>query len=175
MGSPYEEFQRWKTHPAIRDTFEGGTCISYGARCINEGGLQSVPKLTFPGGMLIGCSAGFVNVPKVKGSHTAMKSGILAAEAIFESVSAAPLAHEEGLGDAPNTEITEYEASMKSSWVWDELSGVRNVHPSFKKGLWLGMAYSGLDQFVLRGKAPWTFRNDRPDSQKTKSVRMPEN
>jgi len=168
--SPYQEFQRWKTHPSIAEVLEGGDCISYGARCINEGGLQSIPKLTFPGGMLIGCSAGFVNVPKVKGSHTAMKSGILAAESIFETVSAAPLAHEEGLGDAANTEIPEYEANMKASWVWDELSGVRNVHPSFKKGLWLGMAYSGLDQFVLRGKAPWTFRNDKPDSQKTKKA-----
>ncbi len=152
--APFEEMQRFKTHPEIRKHFEGGRRISYGARALNEGGLQSIPTLTFPGGALIGCSAGFVNVPKIKGTHTAMKSGMLAAEAV-----AAALA-----GDRPAAPAS-YETMLKSSWVWEELSAVRNVRPAFAKlGLWGGLAYSAFDTYVLRGKAPWTFHHEHPDN-----------
>jgi electron-transferring-flavoprotein dehydrogenase len=152
--APFEEMQRFKTHPEVRKHFEGGRRISYGARALNEGGLQSIPTLTFPGGALIGCSAGFVNVPKIKGTHTAMKSGMLAAEAV-----AAALA-----GDRPAAPAA-YEAMLKESWVWEELSAVRNVRPAFAKlGMWGGLAYSALDTYVLRGKAPWTFHHTHPDN-----------
>ena len=117
--SPYEEFQRFKTHPKIRSTFEGGRRIAYGARAINEGGLQSLPKLTFPGGVLIGCEAGTVNVLKIKGSHTAMKGGMLAAEAAFDALA------DENASD----ELTAYAEAFRNSWVYDELSQVRNCRP----------------------------------------------
>ena len=149
--SPFDEFQRFKTHPKIRTTFEGGERIAYGARAINEGGFQSIPKLTFPGGALIGCAAGFLNVPKIKGTHTAMKSGMTAAEAIFDHF-------KQGEGD----EVTSYRERLEKSWVFDELHKVRNIRPSFRWGLWGGIAYAGLDTFLLRGKAPWTFRH-HPD------------
>jgi electron-transferring-flavoprotein dehydrogenase len=153
--SPFDEMQRFKTHPAMRRHFEGGRRISYGARALNEGGLQSIPRLTFPGGALIGDAAGFVNVPKIKGTHTSMKSGILAAEAV-----AAVLAGE-GPGD-----LSDYESKLRESWVGDELSRVRNVRPAFAKfGLWGGMAYSALDTYILRGKAPWTFHYPHPDNE----------
>jgi len=169
--SPYQEFQRWKTHPSVKEVLEGGECVSYGARVINEGGYQSIPKLTFPGGALIGCSAGFVNVPKVKGSHTAMKSGIVAAESIFETVSAGGLAMEEGLDpETARVEVTAFQTNMEGSWVFEELKAVRNIHPIFKNGLWLGMLYSGIESFVLRGKGWWTFRNTKTDSEKTKKA-----
>jgi electron-transferring-flavoprotein dehydrogenase len=152
--APFEEMQRFKTHPAVRRHFEGGRRIGYGARALNEGGLQSIPTLTFPGGALIGCSAGFVNVPKIKGTHTAMKSGMLAAEAV-----AAALA-----GDRPAAPAS-YETMLKASWVWDELSAVRNVRPAFARfGLWGGLAYSALDTYLLRGRAPWTLRHTHPDN-----------
>ncbi len=147
--SPFEEFQRFKTHPDIRPTFEGGKRIAYGARAINEGGFQSIPKLTFPGGLLIGCSAGFVNVPKIKGSHTAMKTGMTAAEAVFEWFAAG----------ASGREVTAYPERLKQTWVWDELYRVRNIRPSFHRGLWGGLIYSGIDTYLFRGKAPWTFHN----------------
>ncbi|MCC7427269.1 MAG: electron transfer flavoprotein-ubiquinone oxidoreductase [Alphaproteobacteria bacterium] len=146
--SPFEEMQRFKLHPAIRPFFEGGRRISYGARAINEGGFQSIPKLVFPGGALIGCSAGFVNVPKIKGSHTAMKTGMLAAEAAFAALGA----------DAPPV-LESYPAALEASWVWPELYGVRNIRPSFHKGLYPGLVYSALDTYLFRGKAPWTFHN----------------
>jgi len=149
--SPFEEFQRFKTHPAIRPTFEGGRRIAYGARALNEGGFQAIPKLVFPGGALIGCTAGFLNVAKIKGTHTAMKSGMLAAEAASDAL---------GAGDAG---LDAYEAAIKASWIWDELYRVRNVRPSFRRGLWLGLAYSGLDTYLFRGRAPWTFRHPEPD------------
>ena len=153
--SPFDEMQRFKTHPAMRRHFEGGRRISYGARALNEGGLQSIPRLTFPGGALIGDAAGFVNVPKIKGTHTSMKSGILAAEAV-----AAALAGE-GPGD-----LSDYKSKLRESWVGDELSRVRNVRPAFAKfGLWGGMAYSALDTYILRGKAPWTFHYPHPDNE----------
>jgi len=154
--SPFEEMQRFKTHPAIRPTFEGGRRISYGARALSEGGLQSIPKLTFPGGLLIGDTAGFLNVPKVKGSHTAMKSGMLAAEAV-----AAALANGGGAG----SEATAYPEALRQSWLWDELYHARNVRPSFHWGLWGGLLYSAFDYEVLRGRAPWTLRHRHPDHE----------
>ena len=146
--APFEEFQRFKTHPAIRPVFEGGRRISYGARAINEGGFQSIPKLTFPGGALIGCAAGFLNVPKIKGSHTAMKSGMLAAEATFAA-----------LGDAAATEPLGYRESLEASWVWEELKSVRNIRPGFAGGMWIGLAHAAIDTYLFRGKAPWTMHH----------------
>jgi electron-transferring-flavoprotein dehydrogenase len=153
--SPFDEMQRFKTHPDVRRHFEGGRRISYGARALNEGGLQSIPRLAFPGGALIGDAAGFVNVPKIKGTHTSMKSGMLAAEAVADALAAG------GTGD-----LSGYEARLRESWVWQELSLVRNIRPSFAKfGLYGGLAYSALDTYVLRGKAPWTFRHPHPDNE----------
>jgi electron-transferring-flavoprotein dehydrogenase len=146
--SPFDEFQRFKTHPAIRPVFAGGRRIAYGARALNEGGFQSIPKLTFPGGAIIGCSAGFLNVAKIKGTHTAMKSGILAAEALYDALAA-------GRRD----ELAAYPEALKQSWVWDELSRVRNVRPAFRLGLWGGLAHGAVDAYALRGHAPWTFRH----------------
>ena len=163
--SPYGELQRWKHHPAVRKHIEGGECIQYGARVINEGGMQAVPKLAFPGGALIGCSAGFVNVPKIKGTHTAMKSGMLAADAVADA-----LAPPEGSGRAAGgagLELDAYQQALEKSWVWEELRAVRNYHPSFKLGLLPGMAYSGFSAFISKGREPWTFRNSVPDSAKT--------
>ena len=148
--SPFEEFQRFKTHPAVRSVFEGGRRVSYGARALNEGGFQSIPKLTFPGGCLVGCTAGFLNVPKIKGTHTAMKSGMLAAEAVFDFL------NEEA---ATSTERASYGEKIKSSWLWSELYKVRNIRPAFAKGLWMGMGYAALDTYLLRGHAPWTFHH----------------
>ncbi len=147
--SPFEEFQRFKTHPDVRGFFEGGKRVAYGARAINEGGFQSIPKLTFPGGALIGCSAGFVNVPKIKGSHTAMKSGMTAAEAVFDWL----------VDSDAGREVTSYPERLKKTWVWDELHRVRNIRPSFHRGLWGGLVYSGIDTYLFRGKAPWTFHH----------------
>jgi electron-transferring-flavoprotein dehydrogenase len=146
--SPYEEFQRFKTHPEIRGFFEGGRRIAYGARAINEGGFQSLPKLTFPGGLLVGDTAGFLNVPKIKGTHTAMKSGMTAAEALFDA-----------LADASVAEVRSYPERLRQTWVWDELYRVRNIRPSFRWGLWGGMAYSAVDTYLFQGRAPWTLRN----------------
>jgi electron-transferring-flavoprotein dehydrogenase len=146
--NPFEEFQRFKTHPAIRPFFEGGRRISYGARALNEGGFQSIPRLDFPGGALIGDAAGFLNVPKIKGTHTSMKSGMVAAEAVFGRLSGTPTA--------------EIRRALEASWVWEELRRVRNIRPSFRWGLWAGLAYSALDTYILRGAAPWTFHH-HPD------------
>ena len=140
--SPFEEMQRYKTHPAIRPILEGGRRIAYGARALSEGGFQSIPKLVFPGGALIGDTAGFLNVPKIKGTHTAMKSGMVAAEAAFDAL-------KDG-AEAP--ELTAYPERLKRSWLWDELRGVRNIRPAFHWGLWPAMAYSALDTYVLRGQ-----------------------
>src|SRR5690349_16144147 len=149
--NPFEEFQRFKTHPAIRPFFDDGRRIAYGARALNEGGFQSIPRLDFPGGALIGDAAGFVNVPKIKGSHTAMKSGMIAAETIFRRLSG-----EDG---------AEVRAALEQSWVWKELRGVRNIRPSFRWGLWAGLAYSALDTYLLRGRAPWTLRQHADHTQ----------
>jgi electron-transferring-flavoprotein dehydrogenase len=150
--SPFEEFQRWKTHPAIRAEIEGGKRISYGARAINEGGYQAIPDLVFPGGALIGCSAGFVNVPRIKGTHTAMKSAMLAAEAAFDAISA-----DRG-GDA----LSAYPEALHKSWVVKELKMVRNAQPAVAKwGGTLGTLYAGLDMWLgqLGVKLPWTLKH----------------
>ena len=157
--SPFDEFQRFKTHPDIQSTFEGGRRIAYGARAISAGGFQSIPKLTFPGGLLIGDTAGFLNMPKIKGTHTAMKSGMVAAEAVFGSVMAGQGADE----------VTEYPERLRQSWLWEELYQVRNVKPSFSWGLWAAIAYSALDTYLFRGKAPWTFHH-KPDHAKLKKA-----
>ncbi len=145
--SPFDEFQRFKTHPEIRPTLEGGRRVAYGARAISEGGYQSIPKLTFPGGLLIGDTAGFLNVPKIKGTHLAMKSGMTAAEALFEA-----------LRDDASREVTAYPEKLRKTWLWDELYRVRNIRPAFYRGLLAGVLYAGIDQYLFRGKAPWTFR-----------------
>ncbi len=159
--SPYEEFQRFKTHPEIRKTFEGGRRISYGARALSEGGLQSVPRLSFPGGLLVGDTAGFLNVPKIKGTHMAMKSGIEAAEALFAHLS------QEGQG---GREVDTYRERLEASWLWDELYTVRNIRPSFRWGLWGGIAYSAIDTWLLRGRAPWTLRHHADHTQLRKAA-----
>ncbi|MBL6934346.1 MAG: electron transfer flavoprotein-ubiquinone oxidoreductase [Alphaproteobacteria bacterium] len=151
--SPYEEFQRFKTHPAIRPVFEGGRRIAYGARALSEGGWQSIPKLSFPGGLLIGDCAGFLNVPKIKGSHTAMKSGMLAAEAVFAVLAGGKDGAKDGV------EAEGYGKALRESWVGRELKRERNIRPAFRWGLWLGMIYSALEAFVFRGLAPWTLRH----------------
>ncbi|MBP9694089.1 MAG: electron transfer flavoprotein-ubiquinone oxidoreductase [Alphaproteobacteria bacterium] len=149
--SPFDEMQRFKLHPAIAPLLEGGKRLAYGARALSEGGLQSLPKLTFPGGVLVGDTAGFLNVPKIKGNHTAMKSGMLAAEAVFEHLS-------NETNTARNEALT-YETKFKESWLYDELYRERNIRPAFDKGLWVGLAYAALDTYILRGRAPWTFKN----------------
>jgi len=150
--SPFDEMQRFKTHPAIRPTFEGGRRIAYGARALSEGGYQSIPKLVFPGGCLIGDTAGFLNVPKIKGTHTAMKSAMVCAEAVFAAL---------GSND-PEPVVAAYPEALKTSWLWDELYKVRNIRPSFHRGMWIGLGYSALDTYLFRGKAPWTFHH-HPD------------
>ncbi len=147
--SPFEEFQRWKQHPEIKQYLEGARRISYGARAISEGGLQSLPKLTFPGGLLVGDTAGVLNVPKVKGTHTSMKSAMLAAEALWELLSV----------ESTSKEAVAYQDKFDKSWLHDELHQVRNIRPSFRWGLYGGIAYSAIDTYLFRGKAPWTLKN----------------
>ncbi len=151
--SPYEEFQRYKTHPEIRTFLEGGKRISYGARAITAGGLQSLPKLVFPGGALIGCDAGFLNMSRIKGSHAAIKSGMLAAEAVVAALGAGRSADE----------LAAYPTAFEQSWLHEELHVARNVKPWLKKGLYLGSLMTGIDQIVFRGKAPWTLHHSTPD------------
>jgi electron-transferring-flavoprotein dehydrogenase len=151
--SPFEEFQRFKTHPEIRKTFEKGKRISYGARAIAAGGLQSLPKLVFPGGALIGDDAGFLNASRIKGSHAAMKSGMLAAEAVFAAVRA---------GRAQD-ELTAYPEAFRASWLHEELHRARNFKPWMSKGLYTGTLMVGIDQVLFRGKAPWTLSHKGPD------------
>lgn len=157
-----------KLHPYVSSLLESGERLAYGGRTLNEGGVQSIPRLHFPGGALIGCSAGFVNVAKIKGTHNAMKSGMLAAEAAFDVIQAAPGGGEEPLN------MEKYEAALKSSWVWEDLHEVRNVRPSFntRLGVWGGMAYSGLDTLILRGRTPWTLHNRTSDATHTKRARF---
>src|SRR5450830_414169 len=133
--SPYEEFQRYKTHPEIRGFFEGGKRVSYGARAITAGGLQSLPKLTFPGGALIGCDAGFLNASRIKGSHAAIKTGMLAAEAVFEALG----------NDRQYDELTAYSVAFEKSWLHEELYKARNFKPSMSKGLYTGTLLVGID------------------------------
>ncbi len=159
--NPFEEFQRFKNHPAIRPTFEGGKRISYGARAISEGGLQSIPKLTFPGGLLVGDTAGFLNVPKIKGTHTSMKSAMLAAEVVLGVLT--PEYDEENPG--PAQEATAYPEELKNSWLWSELHKVRNIRPAFQKGLWAGLANGALESYILRGMSPWTIGHHKDHEQ----------
>ena len=165
--SPYEEFQRFKLHPSIKDYFENGKRISYGARAINEGGLQSVPKLIFPGGCLIGCSAGFVNVPRIKGTHNAMKTGMLAAEATFKQL----LENK----DSPSPLLEDYDLSWKKSSVWKDLWKVRNVKPSLKWGLILSNIHSGINMWLndlgLGFLLPYTLKHSKPDHLSLKKAK----
>ncbi|XP_049791472.1 electron transfer flavoprotein-ubiquinone oxidoreductase, mitochondrial [Schistocerca nitens] len=159
--SPFREFQRFKQHPSVRPTFEGGKRIAYGARALNEGGFQAIPKLTFPGGCLIGCAAGFLNVPKIKGTHYAMKSGMLAAESIFEAL--------DETSETTGIEPKSYEDKIKNSWIWSDLKSVRNIRPSFHNplGLYGGLMYSGFS-LVIGGREPWTFSHGDPDWKRLK-------
>jgi electron-transferring-flavoprotein dehydrogenase len=155
--NPYKEFQKFKSHPEIRKYLEQGECISYGARALNEGGYQSIPSLHFPNGLLLGCSAGFVNVPKIKGTHNAMKSGILAAECVENCI--------EKQGD-----LKEYDEMIDRSWIVKELRKVRNVRPSFKYGFWPGLILSGLSTIFLKGNEPWTIAHPKPDHESLTTV-----
>jgi electron-transferring-flavoprotein dehydrogenase len=153
--SPYEEFQRYKTHPEIRHFFEGGKRLSYGARVITAGGLQSLPKLVFPGGALIGCDAGFLNASRIKGSHAAMKTGMLAAEAAFEALGA----------NRQHDELGAFPQAFEKSWLYDELYKARNFKPWMAKGLYLGTMMVGIDQVLFGGKAPWTLHHQHADHE----------
>ena len=153
--SPFEEFQRFKTHPEIRKTFEGGKRVCYGARAIAAGGLQSLPKLAFPGGALVGDEAGFLNASRIKGSHCAIKSAMLAADAAHDALQA---------GRASD-ELSAYPQAFRSSWLYDELHRARNFKPWMSKGLYTGALMVGIDQVVLRGKAPWTLRHAHADHE----------
>ena len=159
--SPFDEMQRFKTHPSIKPLLEGGRRIGYGARALSEGGLQSLPQLVFPGGALIGDTAGFLNVPKIKGSHTAMKSGMLAAEAAFEALRTG----------AERPTLASYPERFERSWLKEELYAVRNTRPAFKWGMWPAIAYNALDTYILRGKAPWTIAHHGPDHRSLKKAK----
>ena len=154
--SPFEEFQRLKTHPTIRRMLEGGKRVAYGARTITAGGLQSLPKLVFPGGALIGCEAGFLNAARIKGTHGAVVSGMLAADAAFEAVAA-------GRG---GDELAAYPQAFERSWLRDDLYATRNFKPWMDKGLLVGSVMFGIDQLVFGGRAPWTLRRSEPDHAK---------
>lgn len=155
--NPYLTFQQFKMHPCVRPLLEKGKRIAYGARTLVEGGLQSLPKLTMPGGVIVGDAAGFLNVPKIKGIHNAMKSGMVAAEALF------PM-----LVQAKVPECVAYTQALKKSWVWEELYRVRNIRPAFRWGLWPAIMYAALDTYVLRGRAPWTLHHHQADHQTLK-------
>ncbi|MEM1411479.1 MAG: electron transfer flavoprotein-ubiquinone oxidoreductase [Pseudomonadota bacterium] len=153
--SPFDEFQRWKQHPQVREVLEGGERVSYGARAVNKGGLQSLPKLVFPGGMLVGCDAGFLNGVKIKGNHTAMKTGMLAAETVCEALFG---------GDEGGAALDAYPQAVRDSWVYDELHRGRNFGPGLHKlGLYLGSAFTWVDQVIFRGRLPFTLHNAEPD------------
>ena len=153
--SPFDEFQRFKTHKDIRKTLEGGKRIAFGARALIEGGFQSLPKMYMPGGLLIGCDAGTLNMPKIKGSHTAMKSGIIAAETIVENIK-------------NKTDLSIYEKKFQKCWAYKELYAARNVKPSFSWGLILGIIFTGLDQILFRGKMPFTLKHKHADHESLK-------
>jgi electron-transferring-flavoprotein dehydrogenase len=156
--SPYEEFQRWKTHPAIRGVLEGGKRVCYGARAISAGGLQSLPRLVFPGGALIGDEAGFLNASRIKGSHCAIKSAMLAADAAHDALAAGRS------GD----ELSAYPEAFRSSWLHDELHRARNFKPWMSKGLYTGTLMVGIDQVLFRGRAPWTLHHKGGDHEQTR-------
>ena len=150
--SPFDEFQRFKSHKAISKILMGGKRIAYGARALIEGGIQSLPKMYMPGALLIGCDAGTLNMPKIKGTHTAMKSGMLAAETIIEHIN-------------EKTNLSNYESKFKKSWIYKELYAARNVKPSFSWGLILGIIFTGVDQIIFRGKLPFTLKHKHADHQ----------
>jgi electron-transferring-flavoprotein dehydrogenase len=154
--SPFEEMQRFKHHPQFASLFEGGRRVAYGARALNEGGLQSIPHLSFNGGSLIGCSAGFLNVPKIKGSHTAMKSGMIAAETVFET-----------LCEGKTLAKDELNRRIENSWVGEELKKVRNIRPGFRWGMIPGLINAAIETYLFRGKAPWTLKH-HPDHEQLK-------
>jgi electron-transferring-flavoprotein dehydrogenase len=160
--SPYGEFQKMKHHPLYKSVLEDGKCITYGARALNEGGFQSIPKCAFPGGALIGDTAGFLNLPKIKGTHTSMRSGMLAAEATYSALKNNP--------DAGSIFLYDYEDALRDSHIWKELKQVRNMRPSFNTplGLYGGIMYSGLEAFLFRGKTPWTLKHGHTDYSATK-------
>ena len=151
--SPFEEFQRYKTHPSIRATFEGGKRIAYGARAITAGGLLSLPTLVFPGGALVGCEAGFLNASRIKGSHAAIKSGMMAADAAFDAL----------VAERSADELPAYPAAFEASWLHTELNKARNFKQWFKKGRTVGTLMTGIEQFVLKGNIPWTIHRTKPD------------
>ena len=159
-----------KLHPYFTKLLSGGERLAYGARVLNEGGLQSVPRLNFPGGALIGCSAGFVNIAKIKGTHNAMKSGMLAAESAYAALESTGTEEE-----AKPADMSSYDAALRNSWVWDDLKEVRNLRQSFNTslGIWGGIAYSGIDSLLLKGRTPWTFRNTsrKTDAKHTRRAR----
>ena len=157
--SPFDEFQRFKTHKAIRKMLEGGKRISFGARALIEGGLQSLPKMYMPGALLVGCDAGTLNMPKIKGTHTAMKSGMIAAETIIEHFK-------------NKRQLSYYEELFKKSWVYKELYAARNVKPSFNWGLILGIIFTGIDQILFRGKLPFTLRHKHADHESLKPAKQ---
>ena len=160
--TPFAEFQRWKQHPKIRQYLEGGKRIAYGARAVNKGGLQSLPKLGFPGGMLVGCDAGFLNGVKIKGAHTAIKTGMLAAESVHKALSS---------GDTGQSELDHYERNVRSSWVYKELHSGRNFGPALAKlGTFWGAAFTFVDQNIFFGKLPFTWRNTLPDHESLSKV-----
>ena len=159
--SLFDEFQKFKTHKVIKKMLEGGKRIAYGARALIEGGIQSLPKMYMPGALLIGCNAGTLNTPKIKGSHTAMKSGIIAAETIFEKIK-------------NGSRLSIYEDKFKKSWAYKELHAARNVKPSFRWGLFLAILFTGLDQIIFRGKLPFTLKHKHADHETLKlSSQMP--
>ncbi len=157
---PFAEFQRWKTHPKIRRYLEGAERLSYGARAVNKGGLQALPKTCFPGGLLVGCDAGYLNGIKIKGAHTAMKTGMLAAESVFEAIQA---------GDEGGSDLLAHEERVKNSWVYEELYKARNFEPAQHRfGTFLGAAFTFIDQNIMRGRMPFTLRNRVPDHEELK-------
>lgn len=159
--SPFEEMQRLKLHPAFRKHLEGGRRVAYGARALSEGGLQAMPRLTFPGGVLIGDSAGFLNVPKIKGTHTAMKSGMLAAEAVIDAM------------QSQRAEPATFTQRVKESWVWEELRTARNIRPAFARfGAKKGAIYSALDAMIFKGRAPWTLHFKHADNEVLKPATL---
>jgi electron-transferring-flavoprotein dehydrogenase len=157
--SPYDEMQRFKLHPAMRHLFEGGRRVAYGARTLVEGGFQSIPKLSFPGGLLVGDTAGFLNVPKIKGNHTAMKSGMVAADTLAEFLSQ---------NNTWGMECTAYQENMGKSWIWPELQKVRNIRPGFHRGLWFGL-FNAAFETIMRGLTPWTLKNHADYAQLKKA------
>lgn len=157
--NPYEEFQRFKTHSSLYSLLEKSHRLAYGARTLIEGGLQSIPKLTFPGGLIVGDGAGFLNVAKIKGIHNAMKSGMVAAESLFPS-----------LKNATDNECKAYPLNLKKSWLWEDLTRVRNIRPAFEWGLWPGLIYAAIDTYLFRGRAPWTFKHKKADHDSLKKA-----